>query len=46
MIRIVGGLYRGRKIYVPSGKNVKVTSDQFELNADLVKAYFGEGFKI
>ena len=24
-------------------KNVKITSDQFELNADLVKAYFDEG---
>ena len=28
MIRIVGGLYRGRKINVPSGKNVKATSDK------------------
>ena len=28
MIRIVGGLYRGRKISVPTGKNVKATSDK------------------
>ena len=28
MIRIVGGLYRGRKINVPKGKNVKATSDK------------------
>ena len=28
MIRIVGGLYRGRKINVPTGKNVKATSDK------------------
>ena len=28
MIRIVGVLYRGRKISVPTGKNVKATSDK------------------
>ena len=28
MIRIVGGLYKGRKINVPKGKNVKATSDK------------------
>jgi len=28
MIRIIGGLYRGRKINIPTGKNVKATSDK------------------
>ena len=28
MIRIISGIFRGRKIYVTSGKNVKATSDQ------------------
>ena len=28
MIRIVGGLYKGRRINVPIGKNVKATSDK------------------
>jgi len=28
MIRIIGGLYRGRKINIPTGNNVKATSDK------------------
>ena len=35
-------VFKKEKYYLLK-KNVKVTSDQFELNADLVKAYFGEG---
>ena len=28
MIRIISGIYRGRKINVPEGKNIKATSDE------------------
>ena len=35
-------VFKKEKYYLLK-KNVKVTSDEFDLNADLVKAYFGEG---
>jgi len=35
-------VFKKEKYYLLK-KNVKITSDEFDLNADLVKAYFGEG---